>query len=119
MKKLPVIGLTLLLGVSMAAAIQNKNANTNSASVAPNSNKKASVNRKPIFRATLDQIKQAQAILKQRSLYAGDQTGKLDDATRAGLKKYQEAEGVKVTGTLNKLTLEKMGITLTDKQKTM
>jgi len=48
-----------------------------------------------------------------------DQTGKLDAATRAGLKKYQEAEGVKVTGTLNKLTLDKMGITLTDKQKTM
>lgn len=119
MKKLPVIGLMLLLGVSMAAAIQNKNSNTNAGSVAANSNKKASVNRKPIFRATSDQIKQAQAILKQRSLYAGDQTGKLDAATRAGLKKYQEAEGVKVTGTLNKLTLEKMGITLTDKQKAM
>ena len=117
MKKLPVIGLTLLLGFSMAGAIQNKNANPGSA--ASNSNKKTNVNRKPIFRATSDQIKQAQAILKQRSLYAGDQTGKLDAATRAGLKKYQEAEGVKVTGTLNKLTLEKMGITLTDKQKTM
>ena len=43
----------------------------------------------------------------------------LDDATRAGLKKYQEAEGLKITGTLNKVTLEKMAIVLTDKQKTM
>jgi len=43
----------------------------------------------------------------------------LDDATREGLKKYQTAESIKVTGTLNRLTLEKMGITLTDKQKAM
>jgi peptidoglycan hydrolase-like protein with peptidoglycan-binding domain len=119
MKKLPLIGLSLLLGFSIAAATQNQNANTSSNSAASNSTKKAKVNRKPIFRATADQIKQAQAILKQRSFYAGEQTGKLDTATRAGLKKYQEVEGVKVTGTLNKLTLEKMGIALTDKQKTM
>ena len=30
-----------------------------------------------------------------------------------------KAEGTKVTGTLNKRTLEKMGITLTERQKTM
>ena len=50
-------------------------------------------------------------------MYAGEQTGKLDDPTRDGLKKYQEANGLKVTGTLNQVTLEKMGIALTDKQK--
>jgi hypothetical protein len=43
----------------------------------------------------------------------------LDDATREGLRKYQQAEGLKVTGTLNKLTLEKMNIALTEKQKSM
>ena len=68
---------------------------------------------------TKDQINQAQAILKQRGFYAGEQIGKLDDATRDGLRKYQQAEGLKVTGTLNKITLEKMNITLTEKQKTM
>ena len=50
-------------------------------------------------------------------MYGGDQSGKLDDATRDGLKKYQEANGLKVTGTLNQVTLEKMGIALTDGQK--
>jgi hypothetical protein len=35
------------------------------------------------------------------------------------LKKYQAAEQLKVTGTLNKVTLEKMNIQLTDKQKAM
>lgn len=70
-----------------------------------------------VFRATGDQIKQAQKILKDGSMYAGEQTGKLDDATRAGLKKYQEANGLKVTGTLNQLTLEKMGVELTETQK--
>ena len=70
-----------------------------------------------IFRATKDQIIEAQKLLRSRSMYSGEETGKLDDATREGLKKYQEANGVKVTGTLNQVTLEKMGIALTDKQK--
>ena len=117
MKKLLLVVLSLLVAFSLAAA-QNKNANTN-ANGSTNSNKSTNANRKPVFRATADQIKQAQALLKQRTLYAGEQTGKLDDDTRAGLKKYQTAEGLKVTGTLNKVTLEKMGIALTDKQKAM
>jgi len=75
--------------------------------------------RGPVFRATKDQINQAQALLKTRGFYGGEQLGKLDDATREGLRKYQQAENLKVTGTLNKLTLEKMNITLTEKQKTM
>ena len=75
--------------------------------------------RGPVFRATKDQINQAQALLKTRGFYSGEQLGKLDDATREGLRKYQQAEGLKVTGTLNKVTLEKMNIALTDKQKTM
>ena len=75
--------------------------------------------RGPVFRATKEQINQAQALLKSRGFYAGEQLGKLDDATREGLRKYQQAEGLKVTGTLNKVTLEKMNIELTDKQKTM
>lgn len=75
--------------------------------------------RGPIFRATKEQINQAQALLKSRGFYSGEPLGKLDDATREGLRKYQQAEGLKVTGTLNKVTLEKMNIALTDKQKTM
>ena len=69
------------------------------------------------FRATPDQIKAAQKMLKDGKMYAGEETGKLDDSTRGGLKKFQEAKGVKVTGTLNATTLDKMGISLTDKQK--
>ena len=116
MKTLPflVLSLFLLLSISVAQN-QNTNANSNGSS---NSNK-ATPNRKPIFRATADQIKQAQTILKQRGFYSGEQIGKLDTDTRAGLKKYQQAEGLKITGTLNKITLEKMGIALTEKQKTM
>lgn len=79
--------------------------------------KSKSSSNKAIFRATSDQVKAAQKILKEKSMYSGEQTGKLDDATRDGLKKYQEANGLKVTGTLNQTTLEKMGIELTDRQK--
>lgn len=82
-------------------------------------NSKQSSKRGPVFRATKEQINQAQAILKTRGFYSGEQIGKLDDATREGLRKYQQAEGLKVTGTLNKITLEKMNIALTEKQKAM
>ena len=75
--------------------------------------------RGPVFRATKDQIKQAQTLLKSRNLYSGDITGKLSDDTRTGLKEFQKAEGLKVTGTLNRVTLEKMNIELTEKQKAM
>jgi peptidoglycan hydrolase-like protein with peptidoglycan-binding domain len=116
MKKLPWVVLCLLLLLSVAGIAQNSNSSTTKNA---NKAKSANANRGPIFRATIDQVKQAQALLKQRSFYSGEQTGKLDDPTRAGLKQYQQAEGLKVTGTLNKVTLEKMGIALTEKQKTM
>lgn len=72
-----------------------------------------------VFRASKEQIMETQKKLKAGAMYAGEETGKLDDATREGIKKFQTANGVKVTGTLNKETLEKMGIILTDKQKEM
>ena len=115
MKTLTFFALTLLLAVSVCA--QNTNSSTTTATAAPASAKASARKRGPIFRANKDQIKQAQTILKQRGLYAGEVTGKLDADTRAALKKYQEAEGLKVTGTLNAVTLTKMSITLTDKQR--
>ncbi len=115
MKRLPFLALTLVLATTLGVA-QTQNS---SATDTSNKNASSKKNRGPIFRATADQIKRAQAILKQRNFYSGGQTGKLDADTRSGLKKYQEAENLKVTGTLNKVTLEKMGIELTEKQKTM
>ena len=113
MKNILTLTLLLLCVLSTGAMAQD------STSTSTRSTTKQGVKRGPVFRATKDQINQAQAILKQRGFYAGDQIGKLDDATRDGLRKYQQAEGLKVTGTLNKITLEKMNITLTEKQKTM
>ena len=114
MKKLITVVLSLLFVSSMALATQNTNS-----SATNNTNAAAKKKRGPVFRANKDQIKQAQGILKGRGFYNGEQTGKLDADTRAGLKKYQAAESVKVTGTLNRATLEKMNITLTDKQRMM
>jgi peptidoglycan hydrolase-like protein with peptidoglycan-binding domain len=118
MKKLLLVVLSPVLAFSLAAAPQNKNANKNS-NASTTGSKSTNSNQKPIFRANADQIKQVQALLKQRSFYSGEQTGKLNADTREGLRKYQQAEGLKVTGTLNKVTLEKMGITLTEKQRAM
>jgi peptidoglycan hydrolase-like protein with peptidoglycan-binding domain len=115
MKKVLSLLLSLLFVIAIATAAQN----TNKSATAQNSNTTAKAPRKPPFRANKDQINLAQKVLKDRGFYAGEQTGKLDSDTRAGLKKYQTAEGLKSTGTLNKATLEKMAITLTDKQRAM
>ncbi len=109
-----ILTLTLLLLCVFSTTVLAQNSTSSSTTGTKQGSKRG-----PIFRATKDQINQAQAILKERGFYAGEQLGKLDDATRDGLRKYQQAEGLKVTGTLNKVTLEKMNITLTDKQRTM
>ena len=112
MKRLLTLTVLVLCLFTVAVNAQNSTSST--------SNKiSTKAKRGPVFRATKDQINQAQALLKSRGFYAGEQVGKLDDATREGLRKYQQAEGLKVTGTLNKITLEKMNIALTEKQKTM
>ena len=107
--------LTLLLLCVFNTGVMAQNETTSTTKTGT----KQGAKRGPVFRATKDQINQAQALLKQRGLYAGEQLGKLDDATRDGLRKYQQAEGLKVTGTLNKVTLEKMNIALTEKQRSM
>jgi peptidoglycan hydrolase-like protein with peptidoglycan-binding domain len=86
-------------------------------SLASTDGDKTKTKRGPVFRATKEQVTEAQNMLKTKNLYSGEATGKLDPATRTSLKAYQEANGMKGTGTLNQATLEKMGIALTDKQK--
>ncbi len=102
MKKLLTLSLTLILVFATGVLAQTPNSSTGT-----KTNSKQASKRGPVFRATKDQINQAQALLKGRGFYSGEQIGKLDDATRDGLKKYQQAERIKVTGTLNRVTLEK------------
>lgn len=115
MKNILTLTLLLLCVFNTAVLAQNSTSSTSTTKTGT----KQGAKRGPIFRATKEQINQAQAILKERGFYGGEQLGKLDDATRDGLRKYQQAEGLKITGTLNKVTLEKMNIALTEKQKTM
>ena len=89
---------------------------TNTSSTSTNASVNAPKRPAP-FRANGDQIKAAQKILKAGKMYAGEETGSLDDATRDGLGKYQQANGLKVTNSLNAATLDKMSISLTDAQK--
>lgn len=118
MKRILTFSLTLLFVFNTAVVAQNPDT---SGSRGKSSGAAAATDRKrgPVFRANKEQVNQAQSILKTRGFYTGEPTGKLDVATRLGLKEYQKAEGLKVTGTLNKVTLEKMGIELTEKQKAM
>jgi peptidoglycan hydrolase-like protein with peptidoglycan-binding domain len=111
MKRLLTAILAAALSLSAVAAAQN----SNSSDAGTNAN--AAKKRGPVFRANKDQIRQAQDILKARGFYSGESNSRLDQPTRDGLRKYQEAEKLKVTGTLNAATLQKMGVALTDRQK--
>ena len=117
MKRLLSAALACALYVCAQAYAQNTNSNTNPAQATHSDMNANAKKRGPVFRAAKEQIKQAQEILRQRSFYAGESTGKLDALTREGLRKYQAAEGLRVTGTLNAATLQKMSVTLNDKQK--
>ncbi len=75
--------------------------------------------RKAIFRASKEQIIEVQTMLKAKGLYTGEATGKLNPETRAAIREWQTQNNVNKTGTLNKETLEAMGIELTDRQKEM
>jgi peptidoglycan hydrolase-like protein with peptidoglycan-binding domain len=106
MRRIAVAVFTIAL-LSLAAAAQGPGAATTTESKP-----------KPkVFRANKDQITLVQGKLKAASVYSGEATGKLDDATRTAVKTWQGRNGLKKTGTLNRATLEKMGIALTDSQK--
>lgn len=75
--------------------------------------------KRTIFRASKDQIMGVQKMLKEKGLYNGEETGKLDPATRTAIGEWQTQNNVNKTGTLNKETLEAMGVELTAKQKDM
>src|SRR6478672_7168486 len=86
-------------------------------SSAPTSSTTSSTKKSAVFRPTKDQITKVQKILKDKKLFTGEATGKYDDATRNGIKSFQKDNGLKETATLNRATLEKFGIELTDAQK--
>lgn len=115
MKRLLFIFLTLAL-FSIASMAQDGAREPNTAA-APAPSPAPAKKRAPIFRPTKDQITQVQIKLKGASLYSGEATGKLSDPTRAAIKTWQGTNGLKKTGTLNRATLEKMGVELTDTQK--
>ncbi len=69
------------------------------------------------FRATKDQIIQVQKLLKEGGFYSGEATGIINPATGEGLKKYQTANDLEATGTINQITLEKMDIPVTEQQQ--
>lgn len=69
------------------------------------------------FRATKDQIVQVQKLLKTGGFYDGEATGIINAATGEGLKKYQTANDLEATGTINQITLEKMDVPVTEQQR--
>ncbi|HEX8607682.1 MAG TPA: peptidoglycan-binding domain-containing protein, partial [Pedobacter sp.] len=107
MKKLTLLML-IILSMSIWVSAQNSNSNATAKAASNNANSNTNsttAKRPPVFRASKDQITQAQTMLKQKGHYSGEATGKLDDPTRDAIKKFQEGEKIRATGTLNRITL--------------
>ncbi len=60
------------------------------------------------FRADTRQIKEIQIFLTKNRFYKGEVSGKLNRDTRNSLRKFQKAENIKITGTINSETFEKI-----------
>lgn len=68
------------------------------------------------FRSTKSQVIEAQTLLKAKKLYNGEATGTSNAEWKTSVKTYQGENGLAKTGSLNRATLEKMEIKLTEKQ---
>jgi len=112
MKRIFILVLSLFI-LSVGAYAQNSN--TTASTPAKTTENKPK--RGPVFRPTKDQIKQVQQILIDKKLYSGEANGTYNDTTRDGIKSFQKDNGLKQTGTLNRATLEKFGVELTEAQK--
>ena len=110
LKKLLLI-LPLLLICSGSTLAQGTATETAPAKTAEPAKKPA------VFRSTKGQVSEAQTLLKTKKFYDGEATGVTSAEWKAAVKKYQGENGLAKTGSLNRATLEKMGIKLTDKQK--
>ncbi len=77
---------------------------------------KATTTKSATFRPTKDQIKQGQTLLIKEKLWTGEATGVYGES-RTAIKAYQKANGLDENGKFDRVTLDKMGIALTDSQK--
>jgi peptidoglycan hydrolase-like protein with peptidoglycan-binding domain len=55
-------------------------------------------------------IREIQTALAAQGNYQGEPTGKWDDATIQGMKRFQTAHGLTPTGKLDALSLQKLGL---------
>jgi len=115
LKRLSIILVSVLV-LSAAALYAQTTPTPENAASTTNSGTEKKV-KKPVFRSTKDQVKQAQTMLISSNAFKGEATGKSSAEWKAAVKSYQGDNGLAKTGSLNRATLEKMGIELTDKQK--
>jgi peptidoglycan hydrolase-like protein with peptidoglycan-binding domain len=59
---------------------------------------------------TPDRIKEIQAALARAGYYQQEPTGKWDEATKQGMRRFQEAKGLNPTGKIDAPSLQKLGL---------
>jgi len=108
-KVLLLVSISLIFGaVSFGQATASETA-TPKATPAP-------AKKPATFRSTKSQVIEAQTLLKAKKIFSGEATGVSSADWKTAVKTYQGDNGLAKTGSLNRATLEKMEIKLTEKQ---
>lgn len=107
----------LLISVSLLCVVGVFSQATSTSTTATTDASSTDKPKKPAFRSTKDQVTEAQTMLKAKKMFSGEVTGVSSSEWKTAVKSYQGENGLTKTGSLNRATLEKMGIALTDKQK--
>ena len=110
-----VLGAVLLLGAASVASGAGRPGATQSSSTASKKKRASSKSRrrakvKGQTAPTADRIREIQEALQKDGSYEGEPTGKWDQATTDAMKKYQDKNGFPVTGKIDALSLNKMGL---------
>ena len=107
-KVLLLVSISLLFATAIFAQGTSETATT-AAKTAP-------TEKPATFRSTKAQVMEAQTLLEAKKLYTGEATGVSSTEWKASVKTYQGENGLAKTGSLNRATLEKMEIKLSEKQ---
>ncbi len=101
-KILPIITILLLLPVYTAA--QTETSETPEASATP-------AEAPYQWKITEKEVAAVQTELRRRGFYASKPTGVLDRSTREAIRAYQSENGMTVTGRIDQVTYQKLGLT--------
>ena len=121
LRKVAHLALSLLLAAGLGVFSEAAHAQSTTTKKSPSSTRrgkahgrrssqKSKLGKRGQKEPTTDRISEIQQALAKNGSYAGEPSGKWDDATVDAMKKFQESHGLSPTGKLDAKTLQQLGL---------